>query len=463
MKTKLISFLGILLPACLVFATERPAADNDPFAKKSPLVVHEWGTFTSMQGSNGSALEGLQHEEESLPDFVYSRTKIRECPLRAHGYKGLEVPASKVTQKMETPVIYFHTQSSQKIRVRVDFMGGLITQWYPVSNLLGPAENKIKDGPLDISKVESSFLEWDAELIPWTGQAPGGIHQVEDTNPWKYAREVHAASVRTLPHTGPLTVSALVAGKTGTAAASNRMGPFPETERYLFYRGLGTFSMPVKIESSEDGRSLVRNTGQHAMPQVFALEMTPKGGRFQSLGKLGGGQTAELSLVKSPLRNKDVVVQEIKTQIQSSLVQQGLFDDEAAAMVKTWSRQWFTTEGSRLIYIVARECTDKVLPLQITPTPDATVRVLVGRLEYLTPKVEAEITDALRNRLSKNDALRDAATARLMNLGRFLEPCVRCALAKNTDQSVQKSGLEILESLQKLNSEASTLASAGKG
>ena len=27
------------------------------------LEVHEWGTFTSMQGSDGIVLEGLHHEE----------------------------------------------------------------------------------------------------------------------------------------------------------------------------------------------------------------------------------------------------------------------------------------------------------------------------------------------------------------------------------------------------------------
>ena len=27
----------------------------------APFVVHEWGTFTSMQGSDGIGLEGLHH------------------------------------------------------------------------------------------------------------------------------------------------------------------------------------------------------------------------------------------------------------------------------------------------------------------------------------------------------------------------------------------------------------------
>src|SRR5690349_7758705 len=120
----------------------------------APFVVHEWGTFTSMSGEDGVSLEGLSREEESLPSFVYSRTKVRECPLRDKGWKGLEVPADHVTQKMETPVIYFHSDDARRARVRVDFRKGLLSQWYPVSDLLGPAEGSRDAGPLDVSKVE---------------------------------------------------------------------------------------------------------------------------------------------------------------------------------------------------------------------------------------------------------------------------------------------------------------------
>jgi hypothetical protein len=39
----------------------------------SPLIVHEWGTFTSVQGSNGKPLAGSHHGEEPLPGFIHSR------------------------------------------------------------------------------------------------------------------------------------------------------------------------------------------------------------------------------------------------------------------------------------------------------------------------------------------------------------------------------------------------------
>src|SRR5687767_1354095 len=107
-----------------------PAADAKGGASSppDPLVVHEWGTFTSVSGMEGVSLDGLQHEEEALPAFVYSRSEVRACPLRKQGYKGLEVPVDNVTHKMETPVIYVHTKRARSLRVRVDFVNGLISQ-----------------------------------------------------------------------------------------------------------------------------------------------------------------------------------------------------------------------------------------------------------------------------------------------------------------------------------------------
>ena len=49
------------------------AGDDAPPPAKAPFLVHEWGTFTSVQGADGVGLEGLAHEEQALPDFGYSR------------------------------------------------------------------------------------------------------------------------------------------------------------------------------------------------------------------------------------------------------------------------------------------------------------------------------------------------------------------------------------------------------
>ena len=54
------------------------------------LVVHEWGTFTSVQGSNGENVAGLEYEEEALPRFVHNREPLIEKLADALG--GAEGP-----------------------------------------------------------------------------------------------------------------------------------------------------------------------------------------------------------------------------------------------------------------------------------------------------------------------------------------------------------------------------------
>src|SRR5689334_12842914 len=72
----------------------------------SDMVVHEWGTFLAMNGSDGVGLEGMYHEEHSLPGFVHARSRDQ-----------LRLPS--VSIKGETPVIYFYTDRAQKARVDV--------------------------------------------------------------------------------------------------------------------------------------------------------------------------------------------------------------------------------------------------------------------------------------------------------------------------------------------------------
>ena len=75
------------------------------------FTVHEWGTFTSVVGSDGRMLPGLEVEEERVPNFVHSLAGF------APANKGWDRPVRGVTVKMETPVLYFYSASPQRVRV----------------------------------------------------------------------------------------------------------------------------------------------------------------------------------------------------------------------------------------------------------------------------------------------------------------------------------------------------------
>ncbi len=422
--------LRFLLPLFAVsLAAGASTARHVMPAESQDLVVHEWGTFTSMQGSDGVGLEGLQHEEEALPPFVYSRTEVRECPLRQFGYKGLEMPLTGVTQKMETPVIYFHTDLPQRVRVRVDFIDGLLTQWFPVSDKLGPPEPPSADDRLDLTQVARSFLQWDIELLP-DAQTPVEVPWVPEEEPWDLARQVDAAWVRTLER------------------PPGRMGPV-EAERYLFYRGLGTFELPLTLRTGKRGSAVLSHDGLDELPYALALEVRGDLARWAPLGEVLGGTERALGLDREVLRPFDDVVAELKQDLHGALVDQGLFADEATAMIRTWSRSWFATEGMRLLYVVPSSLVEQVLPLTITPEPDETVRVLVGRLEVMTPEVEASVERALWDLEQGDETERAAAVATLRALDRFLEPHLRRTLTRSSSPIVRSAAQRWLDELSR--------------
>src|SRR5439155_24766825 len=78
-------------------------------AENKPLVVHEWGTFTSLQDESGRAVGYLNSSVEPLPFFVHRlRSGMILNDVIDFG-KGLGVAAHPdITMRLETPVIYFH-------------------------------------------------------------------------------------------------------------------------------------------------------------------------------------------------------------------------------------------------------------------------------------------------------------------------------------------------------------------
>jgi len=403
------------------------AFSSDP-SSSSPLVVHEWGTFTSVQGSDGVALEGLQHEEESLPDFVYSRSKVRACPLRDRGYKGLEVDVAHVTKKMETPVIYFYSPTSQRVRLRVCFEKGLLSQWFPVSDLLGPPEGDRHGGPLDMSKVERSFLEWEFDVLP-PGAGADALPAVEPGSPWSWQRLPASNLVRTLPRASP------------------RSGPV-ETEKFLFYRGLGSFDLPVRARTEPGSRIVLSNEGKFDVPAFFVLHVADGHGEFSCVDGIGAGKKIEVARpVSADSPSVQRMVDALIPALVAKLVARGLYADEAEAMARTWERSYFHTEGLRVLYILPEEATEAILPLSISPRPSSIVRVLIGRLECITPESEAAVRQALLDRTSPDAGIRASADERLARLGRFLEPHLRRAIAGSADPVTVASARELLAGL----------------
>jgi hypothetical protein len=121
-----------------------------------------------------------------------------------------------------------------------------------------------------------------------------------------------------------------------------------------------------------------------------------------------------------------------------------LYEKEARAMVKTWRSNWFGEEGTRLLYLLPQKQTDDILPLRVTPKPDAVVRTMVGRLELLTPAQEARIEKLIGQLGAPGPAEREDATRQLAGLGRFAEPSLQRVLKTSQDPETRARAKELV-------------------
>lgn len=381
-----LSIKGIKLLAANSAASN--AAQNSALADDR-LVVHEWGTFTSIAGKDGIALEWRPlNGPTDLPKFVHTLGD-RTNGLR-HGATKLD-PA---TVRMETPVLYFYSAREMEAAVKVAFPQGKITEWYPQARMVG------------------DLVDWGRVRI-----MPGAAVNlpVESTDSHYYpARETDAAPVQ-------------VCSTNGRPA---------QQEKFLFYRGLGTFDLPLLVKL-EDNKLALKNLGKEEIAHLLVFE-----NRHGKIGyQLIDAFTGELTYERPALdRNLDSLLQDLKQMLVSS----GLYLKEAEAMVKTWRSSWFA-EGLRVFYVLPRPTSDTVLPLTIEPRPVELVRVLVGRTEVITPEMEKSVQQQVSLLGDASPRVRATARQTIQKYGRFSEPILKSILEKEHNEEIRDRLRQLIE------------------
>lgn len=364
---RLLPLLALLTACATDTTTVEPAAvtptpEPTTPAPPDPFVVHEWGTFTSVQSSQGNTLTRMYQEDEPLPAFVH---RFQPSPFSTKGFSRTSRDVfrllSTTTQRMETPVLYFYGQPHPKVRVQVDFPQGIVSEWYPQASI--QPSNRSFQG------ASRGKATWDISL----SKTPGTYQPVPKDSIWAPSREVDALTV----------------------AAGD------EVEPLIFYRGLGSFELPVKVHTDPQGAIHIKNNGDLPLPHVFLYKNYGTGRqKLYPLGALAAGQEhqhgesqARPSPKEAPRRFD---LERAKQTLASALTESGLLPKEARAMVNTWERSYFKTPGVRVLYVLPRPWTDKLLPLTVDPKPDLVERVLLGRIEALQPAQEASLATSLR-------------------------------------------------------------------
>jgi hypothetical protein len=359
-------------------------------AAGSHFVVHEWGTFTSIAGKDGVALEWRPlNGPTDLPKFVHTSQNLAGG-LR-HAYSKIDLDGSV---RMETPVLYFYSPGEMEASVKVDFPRGKITEWYPQARSV------------------TTSIDWGrVKIIPG---ATMNLPVEYSASHYYAARDTDSAAVQ----------------------VCSTVGKPPQQEKFLFYRGVGTFDLPLSVKL--DGDSVVlKNDGPDAIAHLMVFEN--RGGKigYSLLDNFTGERTIKRP---SPDQNIDSLLSDLK----QALTAAGLYAKEADAMLKTWRDSWFEP-GTRVFYILPRPATDAVLPITIEPRPDELVRVLVGRAEVITPEMEKSVEQQVSKLASPSPQVRETAMREIKKYGRFSEPILKQLLETEKSPAVRERIKELIE------------------
>jgi hypothetical protein len=229
------------------------------------------------------------------------------------------------------------------------------------------------------------------------------------------------------------------ARETDASAIQVRNDLGTEQEKFLFYRGVGNFALPLSVKLAND-KVEIRQRGEESVGKAVLFENRD--------GKIGY-RIAELTSTPATLKRPDLNsdIKDLRRDLKAMLMTEGLFEKEAEAMLNTWRNSWFE-EGLRLFYITPRKTTDMVLPLNINPSPSTLVRVLVGRAEMVTPEMENNVTAQLKTLSDPSARVRQTALKGINRYGRFTESILTQILDHSTDPQVK---LEVERLLKERN------------
>ena len=395
MSRVLAGLILLLVAVVVLFGLRLSPSHGRTIRNAGGLVVHEWGTFTSVSATDGRALIWRPLTVESdLPRFVYSVDK-------GDVWRGLRYPSKSglaVTVRMETPVLYFYSQEEQVVDVRVGFPPGRITEWYPRAAV-------------------NNGIHWpEVRVLPETQIA---LVNETDNNHYYSARETEAAIVQ---------------------VPSEHQDEQPEYERFLFYRGVGTFTLPLSVKLEKD-----KNMGRNFVVVNANCDHRGKVVVFENRNHKIGYSVVEMgqSSVKAERPTLDASVDSVRDEIKSVLISEGLYEKEADAMLATWADSWFE-EGLRIFYVLPRETTDKIIPINIQPQPVSLVRVLVGRTELITPEMKKDVIGQLSKFEDSSGVVRNEARRAMNKYGRFLESVLTEVHKQSKDQRIRSAAEQVL-------------------
>lgn len=375
------------------------------------LTVHEWGTFTVLEGSDGNVIQWYQSPANltDLPSFVQRKISVG-------GKSGTGQIGWMDTVRMETPVLYFYPEREMEVSVTAGFPNGRITEVFPPAVTTANGESY-----------------WKGHLLPPNSPELANIPGASDKAGRHYgaARNVPEAWLFRNGSVQPVENRKLIESfnaPSSTAKDQPAAAKVEPIDHFIFYRGAGNpGGFQIRVEaSSEPGAFVVSNFDKSTIPHLLALRVVNGQTSWVTMTNLEQWKIDEHS--KRPINQQKLqfptattptpeAVPALRDTMITGLTKEGLTPAEAAAMVATWDDLWFTEPGIRVLAVLPQSVADAMVPLKISPPPTQLDRVFVARVEIITRGQEQAMMNLLIAPTEADDASRK--TLADQHLGRF--------------------------------------------
>lgn len=373
--------LSWLMMGLVLLGASAAAQAQRGTASPSRLIVHEWAVIHSLAGGDGSSAPWQPWDfPPSLPSFV--------------GTFDLPADIAPCGVMLDVPAVFFRVDKPVSLTMRYHWLEGNFVSCYPHG------------------AREEHALHWrDVTVIPHGGPL---LTEAADTN-YYHPRRTSASFVRV-----------------------DNLG-HKQFERFISLRGMGNLALPVRVTLTAQGLKLAwaKETDlRHVLviDQPWGDEHDAGQARMtlHDLGKdraaaSAGGSQMGLTLPRpAATMSADVAM----APLRKLLNRQGLYPDEAAAVLASARAQWFSP-GLRVIYLLPESQVSSAVQLEISPAPTEHRRLYAVCVEVLTP----EAIRAIHAKLVALPAKDDQAHAALL----ASSPMVRLALQRMLqDQSAAR-------------------------
>jgi hypothetical protein len=376
-------------------AAEREAAARALLVFPEPgyrLRVAEWGVWVAKGGyisaaRQSGAMPGFVHE---AGDSIASLAKERMMP----------------SIDINKPVIHLTASAAMAVDVEVRIRGGRPTSVFPM-----PDDYAVQ---IESGSAREHSPEKASVSSPDAGRLGGGSVKLRQGYPWltpahpvRVGDFVSEVGVRwqslivspaklswmkeaAVDAGGPAGWWSRLREVEGTSWVSSR----GESERFLYYDGPTSLRLPVNLERVGDG--MMTRPGREG--SVLLLPTWSAGGRRADFParegmrvRVSGSRVVKGERVRVPmstLRSMPVEVGEtlktgrVSEAFEAQVRSMGLTAPEAAGMAACWRREWFETDGERVLLFLEARDYELFCPMRVRPAPTELVRVGVVWLEF---------------------------------------------------------------------------------